>query len=108
MYLHYTYNIPSKLLVKHFSPSDIEELYIELNCRESKWLLLGTYHFSSQYDQYYFNNLVKLQDIPNNYDQVLLVRDFNAKTSGVPFREKLITFWSTKIFFLFSILFLST
>ena len=46
-------DIPSRLLFKHVFPSDIEGLYIELNFRKCKWLLLGTCHPSSQSDQYY-------------------------------------------------------
>ena len=37
-------DIPSRLLSKHVFPSDIEGLYIELNFRKCKCLLLGTYH----------------------------------------------------------------
>ena len=44
---------PSKLLLKHVFSSDIEGLYIELNFRKCKWLLLGTYPPLSQSDQYY-------------------------------------------------------
>ena len=55
-------NIPSRLLSKHVFPSDIEGLYIELNFRKCKWLLLGTHHTPSQSDQYYFDNLDKSLD----------------------------------------------
>ena len=37
-------DIPSKLLSKHNFPGDMEELFIELNFRKTKWLFLGTYH----------------------------------------------------------------
>ena len=43
-------DIPSRLVLKHVFPSDIEGLYIELNFRKCKWLLLGTYHPPSQCD----------------------------------------------------------
>ena len=48
-------DIPSRLLSKHVFPSDIESLYIELNFRKCKWLLLGTYDPLSPSYQYYFN-----------------------------------------------------
>ena len=35
---------PRRLLLKHAFPSDIEGLYIELNFKKCKWLLLGTYY----------------------------------------------------------------
>ena len=44
-------DIPSRLLLKQVFPSDIEGLFIELNFRKCKWLLLGTYHPPSQSDQ---------------------------------------------------------
>ena len=37
-------DVPIRLLLKHVFPSDIGDLYIELNFRKCKWLLLGTYH----------------------------------------------------------------
>ena len=37
-------DMPSKLLTKHNFPRDVEGLFVELNFRESKWLLCGTYH----------------------------------------------------------------
>ena len=73
-------DIPSALLSKHVFPSDTEDLYIELNFRKCKWLLLGAYHLPSQSDQYYFNNLDKSLDAYSNYEKNLLVGDFNAQT----------------------------
>ena len=37
-------NIPSKLLTKHVLPSDVECIFLELNFRKCKWILVGTYH----------------------------------------------------------------
>ena len=37
-------DIPSKKLKKHTFPDDIEGLFIEINLRKCKWLLLGSYH----------------------------------------------------------------
>ena len=74
-------DIPSRLLLKDVFPSDIEGLYIELNFRKCKWLLIGTYHSPSQSDQYYFNNLDKSLDTYSNYEKNLLVGDFNAQTT---------------------------
>ena len=56
---------PSRLLLKYVFPSDIEDLYKELNFRKCKWLLLGTYHPPSHSDQYYFNNLD--ESLPNGH-----------------------------------------
>ena len=41
IYIHeYT---PSELLKKHVFPEDIEGLFVKLNFRKSKWLLMGAY-----------------------------------------------------------------
>ena len=47
-------DIPSKLLPKH-----IEGLFVELNFRKYKWLLLGIYHPPSQSKQRFFENADK-------------------------------------------------
>ena len=60
-------NIPSKLLEKHTFDDHMEGLFVELNFRNVKWLLLGTYHPPSQNDIYYFNQLDKAIDTYNNY-----------------------------------------
>ena len=74
-------NIPSKLLEKHKFHDDMEGLFVELNFRKVKWLLLGTYHPPSQNDIYYFNQLDKAIDTYNNYEKILLIGDFNAETT---------------------------
>ena len=74
-------NIPSKLLTKHVLPSDIECIFLELNVRKCKWLLVGTYHPPSQNDHYFFENLDKAIDVYSHYEKVLLARDFNAEIS---------------------------
>ena len=72
-------DIPSKILRKHFSPNDIEGIFVEVNFRKSKWLLCGTYHPPSQSDQYYFHNIDKALDVYCQYEKIMLVGDFNAQ-----------------------------
>ena len=43
-------SIPSKLLTNFFFPNDSEGLFVELNFRKCKRLLLETYHPPSQSD----------------------------------------------------------
>ena len=47
-------DIPIKLLTKLVPPSDIECIFLELNFRKCKWLLVGTYHPPLQNDHYFF------------------------------------------------------
>ena len=55
-------------------------MFIEINLRKCKWLLLGTYHPPSQSDKYYFEQIGTALDVYNmNYDKMLLVGDFNAE-----------------------------
>ena len=37
-------DIPCKQLNKHGFSNNIEGIFVEINFRKSKWLLLGTYH----------------------------------------------------------------
>ena len=71
-------NIRSKLLTKHVFPDNIEGLFVELNFRKSKWLLMRTYHPPSQSDSYFSEHLDKALDIYSNYEKVLLTGDFNS------------------------------
>ena len=73
-------DIPSKELLKFKFPSDIEEIYIEMNLRKTKWLFLGTYHPPSQSDNYFFQNIGSSIDFYcQYYEKFLLVGDFNAE-----------------------------
>ena len=56
-------DIPSKLLLKHNFPDDIDGIFIEINLRKIKWLLFGTYHPPSQADNYYFDSITRALDI---------------------------------------------
>ena len=70
-------DIPSKRLDKHVFPYDMKGLFVELNFRKCKWLLFGTY----QADIYYCYNLEKAFDTHSSYEKLLLIGDFNTKTS---------------------------
>ena len=72
-------DIPSKILTKYVLATDIEVLFIELNFRRSKWLLSGIFHRPSQYDQYFFDKSDNALDVYSNYENILLVGDFNAQ-----------------------------
>ena len=67
-------DIPCKLLNNHNFPDDIEGLFVELNVRKSKLLLLGTYHPPSQQDNYYFQSIGDSLDIYCSiYEKCVLV-----------------------------------
>ena len=72
-------DIPSKLLTKHVFPDNIKALFVELNFRKSRWLIMGAYHPPSQSDSYFFEHLDKALDVYSNYEKVLLTGDFNSE-----------------------------
>ena len=73
-------DIPSKKLTRHAFPDDIEGLFIEINLRKCKWLLMGSYHPPSQSDQHYFDSVGRALDIYNDsYGKFLLLGDFNSE-----------------------------
>ena len=73
-------DIPLKEIKVNFLPSDVECLFIELNVRKVKWLIVDCYHLPSQNDDYYFCSLSKVLDSLNtNYEKFLLIEDFNSE-----------------------------
>ena len=77
--IHVREDISSKILTKHVLPTDIEALFIEWNFRKCKWQLSGIYHPPSQSDQYFFDRLDNALDVYSNYENILLVGDFNTQ-----------------------------
>ena len=47
-------DLPSKLLLKHTFPNEIEALIIEISLRKTTFLLLGGYRPPSQSQNYFF------------------------------------------------------
>ena len=79
--IYITEDIPSKVLRKHLFPNDMEGIFVEINFRESRWLLCSTYHFPSQSVQHYFDNIDKALDVYCQYEKVVVLveGDFNAQ-----------------------------
>ena len=73
-------DIPSKLVSKHAFPDDIEGMFIEINLRKTKRLILGTYHPPNQPDDYFFKAVDNALDpYLKAYEKFLLLGDFNAE-----------------------------
>ena len=73
-------DIPSKSASKHTLPDDIEGMFIEINLRKTKWLILGTHRPPSQPDDYFFKAVGNaLDQHPKTYEKFLLLEDFNAE-----------------------------
>lgn len=89
-------DIPSKLLIKHSPPENIETDFIELNFRKCKWLLYATYRLPSQNHQYFFDNIDKSLHVYFTYESVALASDFNTQVGEKSFDIFLI---STRTYF---------
>ena len=76
-------DIPSKQLKKHNFSKSIEALFVEINLRKTKFLLVGTYN--STHPVYGTNDLEFFQqigfalDVYSNYEKFLLAGDFNVQ-----------------------------
>ena len=76
-------DIPSDTLQKHKIHENIEAIFIEINLRKNKLLLVGIYHSTNaEYgtsDAVFFDQLGFALDVYSNYDKFLLAGDFNAE-----------------------------
>ena len=77
-------DIPSDILMKHNIGENIEAIFVEINLRKNKLLLVGTYHsINAKYgttDEEYFRQIGLALDVySSTYDKFLLAGDFNVK-----------------------------
>ena len=75
-------DIPCNQLLKHNLPKNIEAIFVEINMRKSKLLLVGTYHSTNvEYgtnDSVFFEQIGFAMDIYSNYDKFLIAGDLNV------------------------------
>ena len=63
-------------------PADFEALFIEINIRKAKFILMATYHPPNQSDQYFFDKIGNALDrYATQYEKFLLSGDFNVQDS---------------------------
>ena len=76
-------DIPSDILMKHKTEENIEAIFLEINLRKNKLLLVGTYHSTNEKygakDDIYFMQIGLALDVYSTYDKFLLAGDFNVK-----------------------------
>ena len=76
-------NIPAKIINCKHLPNDIEGIFVEMNFKNNKWLLFGTYHPPNQNSSYYFSEVGKVLDFYKaKYEKFILVGDFNKEDSN--------------------------
>ena len=63
--------ITSKQLNQHKENIDVEAIYLEINTRKRKWLIIGTYKPPSQSDSLFLENLLNnLSTYLEDYDNI--------------------------------------
>ena len=77
--------IPSKLLSQYKQNSSVENIFIEINFRWKKWLLLCSYNPNLTLLNNHIQNRSRrvLNFYLSKYDNFIVLGDFNAETSNV-------------------------
>ena len=75
-------DIPSDILLKHKLHENVEAIFVEINLRKNKILLVGTYHSTNldygTTDEVFFKEMGLALDVYSKYDKFLLAGDFNV------------------------------
>ena len=84
-------DIPSDILTKHYAPTNIEAIFVEINLRKNKLLLVGTYHSTNkkhgQRDDEYFRQIGFALDVYSRFDKFLLAGDVNVPEDDINIAE---------------------
>ena len=81
-------DIPCKILNKHIAPEKFEGIFLEVNLRKRKWLIFGGYNPNKDNILNFVNNLGPLLDeYMRNYENFLLLGDFNSEISETIMKE---------------------
>ena len=85
-------DIICKELKSHNMPKNVEGIFLELNLRKSKWLLMGGYNPHKDSIAYFLSHIGNgIDKFLGNYDNILLLGDFNSDSSD----KKLFEFCQT-------------
>ena len=89
-------NIPSKELKKHNLSKNIEALFVEINLRKCKFLLVGIYHSThpdyGTSDDDFLVQMGHTLDVYSSYEMFLLAGDFNVQEHQPCMQDFLIDF----------------
>lgn len=74
-------DLPCKELNRFPTSNSFEGIFIELNLRKTKWLIFGGYNYNKSNIDNYLNTLgLRLDHFMTNYENFLLLGDFNSET----------------------------
>ena len=75
-------------MIKSTLPNDFECIFLELNFKNSKWLLFGAYKPPSQCSNFFFSEVTKaITKLNSKYDNLLLLGDFNESVKDTILRN---------------------
>ena len=75
-------DIPCKRLKTINVSGDIEAIFIEVNIRNCKWLLMGGYNPNNENISYFLSNVSKIIDTYlKDYENIILIGDFNSSVT---------------------------
>ena len=73
-------DIPCKQLTKHIIPDNIEEIFIHINLRKTKWLLFGRYCPPQKQAKYFLTHVNYVLDTyRRSFNKFLLAGEFNIE-----------------------------
>ena len=80
-------DIPCKIL-KTQLPNDIEGIFIELKIRNKKWILFAGYNPKKERIAQFLGNIgISLDNLIGNYDNLILIGDFNSEMEEENIKE---------------------
>ena len=75
-------NVVSKELKWPSKPKDVECIFLEINLRKQKWILMGGYNPKKESISYFLDHVSHYLDKQmTNYDNLLILGDFNSEMS---------------------------
>ena len=81
-------DIPCKELKSHVLPEDVEGIFIEINIRKVRWVLMGRYNRQKESISYSLCHVsYGIDKFLVNYDNILLLGDFNSTMSEKPMMD---------------------
>merc|ERR1712074_25138 len=76
-------DVPNKKLTRHTFKDNIEGIFVELNIKKYKILVLGTYRPPNSNKLDYFNNISNSLDLYlPKYEKFVLLGDFNVNVNN--------------------------
>ena len=81
-------NLPCRQITFDTQPNDIECIFLELNLRKQKWLIIGAYNPRKENITYFLGHVSKnLDKIMSKYENLLILGDFNSAMSEEAMKE---------------------